>query len=289
MSEIASFQNVYPSKIILFGEYSVLLGGSALACPIKNFVSFWKQGRVDLSDDLFNHFLTVTNKHPQLKFDIDQWKKIKEQNYYLESDIPQGYGLGSSGNYIAALVDQCILFDKTTTQNQVKGILGELENFYHGSSSGLDPFVIYFRKPTHIKNGSASLIEETIDLNQYALYDSKVKRSTQALIKLFNEKYAESKFRSGMEELKNLNDQIIDLSLRQSSVRELYKKISKLQLEIMPLWIPESIQRFWKIGLKNDQYYFKICGAGGGGFFMVYQENSVSDEIKDALIPVTTI
>lgn len=286
MSEIAPFQNVYPCKLILFGEYTVLIGGSALACPIKNFTSYWKQGRIEVTDDLFNHFLEVAKIHPQINFNVNQWEKIKDQKLYLHSEIPQGYGLGSSGNYIAALVDSCITFDQNTTLTQIKNILGHLENFYHGNSSGIDPFVIYFRKLTQIRDGNIEPMNEKVDLSNYFLFDSKIKRKTQPLISLFNEKCSDSKFRSEIEKLQVLNENIIDQSRKQMPVREIFKKISELQFEIMTSWIPEQILNLWKTGLENDDRYFKLCGAGGGGFFIVYQVKSISDNLNEEMIPI---
>ena len=34
--------------------------------------------------------------------------------------------------------------------------------------------------------------------------------------------------------------------------------------------IPASIKEVWLAGLESKEYFIKLCGAGGGGFFMIY-------------------
>jgi len=35
--------------------------------------------------------------------------------------------------------------------------------------------------------------------------------------------------------------------------------------------IPPSLHQSWKEGLEGRDYKLKLCGAGGGGFFLKYQ------------------
>ena len=32
--------------------------------------------------------------------------------------------------------------------------------------------------------------------------------------------------------------------------------------------IPKLFQKLWKDGLESNDYYLKLCGAGGGGFIL---------------------
>ena len=37
--------------------------------------------------------------------------------------------------------------------------------------------------------------------------------------------------------------------------------------------IPDDINKIWEKGLNEYQYSLKLCGAGGGGFFLGFANN----------------
>jgi mevalonate kinase len=47
--------------------------------------------------------------------------------------------------------------------------------------------------------------------------------------------------------------------------------ISQLQFEAFQEMIPASMQGIWLEGLKSKSYALKLCGAGGGGYFIGYR------------------
>jgi mevalonate kinase len=46
------------------------------------------------------------------------------------------------------------------------------------------------------------------------------------------------------------------------------KLISQLHYDHMPEFIPDAYKTIWRQGLVNNEFYLKICGAGGGGFIL---------------------
>jgi len=40
--------------------------------------------------------------------------------------------------------------------------------------------------------------------------------------------------------------------------------------------IPADIKPLWQKGLEDDSYYFKLSGAGGGGYFLVHTRDKHS-------------
>ena len=41
-----------------------------------------------------------------------------------------------------------------------------------------------------------------------------------------------------------------------------------------------ALKEIWNEGLKSDSFYMKLCGSGGGGFFLVFDfENKVKDKL----------
>ena len=111
---------MYPSKILLFGEYSVLLSSSAIAIPFRKFTGEWAypgyysdeypMDAIQSSQDLkgFLTYLKQVEENHQLEylFDIATFEKDLEYHLYFKSTIPIGYGLGSSGALTAAIFDR---------------------------------------------------------------------------------------------------------------------------------------------------------------------------------------
>jgi hypothetical protein len=51
---------------------------------------------------------------------------------------------------------------------------------------------------------------------------------------------------------------------------ELIKCLSQWQFENWKFLIPNAIQDEWEAGLRSGAFYYKLCGAGDGGFFLKF-------------------
>jgi len=78
---------------------------------------------------------------------------------YFDSSIPQGYGVGSSGAIVAAFYDKYAQNKITVLENltrekllKLKTIFSEMESYFHGKSSGLDPLNSYLSLPILINS-----------------------------------------------------------------------------------------------------------------------------------------
>jgi len=130
---------IFSSKLLLFGEYSVIIGRRALAIPLSSFRGMWKFGEGDPKElFLFSEFLEKSGDFDFL--DVQSFKRDLEKGLFFDSDIPLGYGMGSSGALVAGVFFRYA--SKTEIEPaRLKILLGKMENFFHGSSSGLDPLV----------------------------------------------------------------------------------------------------------------------------------------------------
>ena len=46
--------------------------------------------------------------------------------------------------------------------------------------------------------------------------------------------------------------------------------------------IPNQLIDNWEEGLKSDLYYMKLCGSGGGGFFLLFDfDNQINFSFSD--------
>ena len=279
----------YASKLLLFGEYAIIKGGSALAFPLPNYTGYW-----DFSDGVDNENLkkwAVYIKKEQTKnstiFDIDtqRFEADLQRGLYFNSNIPMGYGVGSSGALCAALYDEYSV--KTaklppTEANvfQLKTIFQTLENFFHGSSSGIDPLICYLNEPLLLKGKTdAELVTLKPKKNPKSaifLLDTKRPRKTEPLVNFFLEKLKNEDFNAAFEkEWCVYNELIINDLLNQNDV-DFYKnlhKLSSFQFEHLEKMIPDDFKEIWKNGLETQLYTIKLCGAGGGGFLLGFTED----------------
>jgi mevalonate kinase len=272
---------MFPSKIILFGEYATLVGAPALALPLPSFGAQWSREantRATASRNvLWQLFLYLENLKTQKKLicdiDFSAFSASLNNGFWVESNIPNGYGLGSSGAVAAAVYHE--FCDKPSSDlAELKQILAQIEGHFHGTSSGIDPLISFVKKPLLIKNNTKiEKIEVSNDiLQKFFLIDTQSTRNTQYFVNLFKNKINQNPaFAKTCEnELKTETTNCIAAVLQNSPalVAEHLALLSQIQYDNFQEMIPENMQIFWKNGLNSDNFKIKLCGAGGGGFFM---------------------
>ena len=160
-------ERVFYSKTILFGEYSMIFDSTALMVPMTKFsahlrfaASLLDQGVV-ASNASIKRFAEYLGGHPEVKdaIDLTALNHDLENGLYLDSDVPSGYGLGSSGTLVAAIYDSYAK-QKTDDLLQLKSLFGKMESCFHGSSSGIDPLQCYLGKPFHITSRAVTLLPD---------------------------------------------------------------------------------------------------------------------------------
>ena len=287
----------FHSKLLLFGEQIINRGAKGLAIPTDHFT-----GNFDFIKEEWNEAAVTSNRAIQglteyiiyddelaPLYDTNQLLEDLEHGLYFHSDIPQGYGLGSSGALVAALCTNYRL--KPINKKDlaaVKHELAKMESHFHGKSSGLDPIVCFLNKSVLIDKGE---VTETFDLKlsedphfKLFLLNTNKPRKTAQYVKLFLQKCKDEKFDAMLKEsLIKANDMCIKsfLSPGYRTFWKSLKLISQIQYDHMPEFIPDGFKPLWKQGLINDEFYLKICGAGGGGFILGFCRKDL--EIKSIL------
>jgi mevalonate kinase len=254
----------YFSKLLLFGEYTIIDKGAALVMPLNRYFGHWAHTDDTLSLNAYLDYL--------MQFDFLNEKKIEQfklQKLAFKSSIPVGYGLGSSGAITAACYD---LFSKHTKEGVfvLQSKLAMMESYFHGKSSGLDPLCILLNKAIVSMDEKLNVLEKFSYPEKLFLLDSKQPRNTKSLVKVFFEKKKSPKFSDVLVRLDSLNRQCINgiQSNNLDLFKMAFKEISQLQLDHFSEMIPEKIRPIWREGLVSDQFCLKLGGAGGGGIFI---------------------
>jgi mevalonate kinase len=263
----------YNSKLLLFGEYMIILGAEALALPIQNFSGFLKYEENTKSDNLAN-LIEFIQERTSIKLNIP--KHFNAKNLIFESNIPVGYGVGSSGALTAAVYDSFAV-NKKQGLEELRFELANIEHFFHGTSSGIDPLISYLNKVVISKKEGLEILnlEDGMRpiLNSFYLIDTKISRKTGPLVQIYKSKLENSAFKGICEnELIPLNSQAIE-SIIQKNINDLKRAmqgIANLQYEYFQEMIPSGYKEIWQKSLENKNVHLKLCGAGGGGFMLAF-------------------
>lgn len=285
---------LFYAKILLFGEYGIIKDSKGLAIPYNTYNGALRKAeklndkQVESNTNLrkFYDYLKNPDVSP-VTFNWEEFSKDIEEGMYFDSSIPQGYGVGSSGALVAAIYDEYALNKITILENltrdrllELKTIFGFMESFFHGTSSGLDPLNSYLSIPILIN--SKSDIETTGIPSQKEgkgavfLIDSEQVGETAPMVEIFMEKMKNEGFRRMIsKEFAIYTDACIQDFL-QGDAKSLFKNVkelSKVVLQNFKPMIPKGFHQIWQHGIENNDYYLKLCGSGGGGYFIGFTED----------------
>lgn len=285
---------LFYAKILLFGEYGIIEDSQGLTLPY----SFYK-GALKFSD-LESDFEKASNESLQkyvlylkdlkvdeeFQIDIAKLQQDIRQGLFFDSNIPQGYGVGSSGALVAAIFERYSLgtyLPEHIAKDQLKElrkVFGLMESYFHGKSSGIDPLICYMNLPILIENkedvGRVSIPASHEGKGAIFLIDSGMTGETGPMVQIFFEKMKTEGFRKTMkEEFIRYNNACIDAFLKKE-MTPLFRNLKSLSVwayEHFKPMIPESIYNAWKKGLDTNAYYLKLCGSGGGGYILGFTKD----------------
>ena len=289
---------LFYSKILLFGEYGIIRDSKGLSIPYNFYNGALKietnpSAEALKSNESLQRFTAYLEnlqyQNPGLvTFNLEVLKTDVGSGMFFDSSIPQGYGVGSSGALVAAIYDKYAHNKITVLENltrekllQLKSIFSEMESFFHGKSSGLDPLNSYLSIPILIN--SKDNIEATGIPTQSLtgkgavfLLDSGIVGETAPMVTLFMEKLKDEGFRTMLKsQFIKYTDSCVENFLV-GDIKSLFentKKLSKVVLNNFKPMIPEQFHQLWQQGIDSNDYYLKLCGSGGGGYILGFTED----------------
>lgn len=289
---------LFYSKILLFGEYGIIQDSKGLSIPYNFYNGALKKDEKPSEEAISSNghlkrFLvylqTLQTEQPNLvHFDLVTLQKDINEGMYFDSSIPQGYGVGSSGALVAAIYDKYAHHKITVLENltrekllELKTIFSQMESFFHGKSSGLDPLNSYLSIPILIN--SKDNIEATgIPTQSFDgkgavfLLDSGIVGETAPMVNIFMENLKDKGFRTMLKnQFVKHTDACVENFLG-GDIKSLFantKKLSKVVLSNFKPMIPEQFHGIWQKGIDTNDYYLKLCGSGGGGYILGFTQD----------------
>ncbi|WP_185850940.1 mevalonate kinase family protein [Blattabacterium cuenoti] len=296
----------FPSKILLFGEYGIIENSSGLSFPYPfykgalqlnepnhnlstTFTTPIKKEFTNSNLELekyYNFLLLLERKKKDLaKLDLIRLDQDIKKGISFHSNIPQGYGIGSSGALVASIYDKYAKnkLDKKKHVITLKNIFSQMESFFHGKSSGLDPLICYLNHPLLIHSKkNISFIKKNYKKKNFKgkgaifLIDSGSPRKTSSMVEFFEEKFKCENFKRRLkEEFIKYNETCINAFLKENyhSLLKNVKLLSTWVFHHFRLMIPINFLEIWEKGILTNNYYLKLCGSGGGGFILGFTKN----------------
>jgi len=286
---------LFYSKILLFGEYGIIKDSKGLSIPYNFYNGALKmdgnssEEAINSNENLKVYTMYLETLDDDLvTFDLEALKSHVNSGMYFDSSIPQGYGVGSSGALVAAIYDKYAQDKITVLENltrdkllKLKTIFSEMESFFHGKSSGLDPLNSYLSIPILIK--SKDNIEATGIPSQQSkgkgavfLLDSGIIGETAPMVGIFMDNMKQEGFRNMLKDqfIKHTDACVEDFL--KGDIKSLFKntkQLSKVVLNHFKPMIPKQFHELWKKGIETNDYYLKLCGSGGGGYILGFTED----------------
>lgn len=285
---------LFYAKILLFGEYGIIEDSQGLTLPYSFYKGTFKfadlksefEIKSNASLKKYSDFLKNLEVAEKFKLNISAFQKDIAKGLFFDSNIPQGYGVGSSGALVAAVFEKYSL-NKLLPEHiskdelkELKKVFGEMESFFHGKSSGIDPLICYMNLPILIENkenvGKVAIPQSEEGKGAIFLIDSGITGETGPMVQIFFEKMKTEGFRKTLkEEFIRYNNACIDAFLKKE-MNPLFRNLKNLSVwayEHFKPMIPESIYNVWKKGLDTNAYYLKLCGSGGGGYILGFTKD----------------
>ena len=289
---------LFYSKILLFGEYGIIQDSKGLSIPYNFYNGALKTDKNPSEEAISSnghlkrfvaHLKNLAVEQPTLvQFDLVSLEQDVNNGMYFDSSIPQGYGVGSSGALVAAIYDKYAQHKITVLENltrekllELKTIFSQMESFFHGKSSGLDPLNSYLSIPILINSKdnieATGIPTQSLDgKGAVFLIDSGIVGETAPMVNIFMENLKDQGFRNMLKtQFVKYTDSCVENFLG-GDMKSLFantKKLSKVVLSHFKPMIPEEFHAIWQKGIDTNDYYLKLCGSGGGGYILGFTED----------------
>jgi mevalonate kinase len=257
-----NFETTAYSKFILLGEHAVIRGHPAIAFPDHNhkmILRYAPQKELTLSDSQIKPVIDYAIKILNLQ------ESAVNGNLNITSNIPISSGMGSS----AAL---CIVITRwlkwlTKLDIDIINFAKNLEDIFHGKSSGLDVAVIEKNKPIFFQNGQIIELEPAWRPN-IRVFRSEIHSQTRDAVAKVQELFKTN--RNFAEEIDSKMDQAVILARSALEVKDAKLDLSKAikqaadcfyNWNLVPPELAEVMNKIYKLGALA----VKPTGSGAGG------------------------
>ena len=283
--ERCDYEVKVPAKWVLSGEHAVLRGSEAIAFPHPDF-SLILQYRRAANEQIFgqnrSRYRELFSKACAL---LGTPMPLElEGELEIQSTIPQGAGLGSSAALCVAIT-RFAIWHTGSDSSQVIRIATQLEDGFHGKSSGMDVNAIVHHAPILFSmNAGARPLDALRRVPVFRFSDSGLRGKTRECVEQVNrwrERSLELALQFDLQMQKATELAVNGLESYSSGSRDglsLLKESMELSQNCLETWgliTPELFQQKQEL-LERGAKAVKLTGAGLGGFWVSLWEDATA-------------
>ena len=270
------FQTTTHGKWILAGEHAVIRGHGALVFPIneKELTLRYNKSTSELSAnyegdsgaDTHLLFWSVLEQGMQI---LGRSLNSLNGHFNLYSNIPVGVGMGASAALCVAMA-RWFAASGMLANLEVNNFARQLENLFHGQSSGLDIAGVASTSGVYFKQGVCSPIEQTWQPQWFLSSCGQIGITSHCINQV------QSLWQEDAKHAAQIDEQMSDCMLQaQIALRKATPQSQKILAKAMNIaadcfqqWglVSESLQRHMQNLLDAGAIAVKPTGSGGGGY-----------------------
>lgn len=287
------FSTRVPGKWILAGEHSVLRGGTAVALPHPEFALELEFEPGSLDETLrvepsgarapVREVLETAREFLQTKGiplpKLTGWLRIR-------STIPTGAGLGSSAAFSVAMARWVLSACALSAAASELALAREMENRFHGKSSGLDVSVSAWGEPVRFSMEDGARPLSLARVPKFSFYDTGLRAETKECIQQVEAIRRISPLRA--RDLDQEMERAVERALEglqiyargnapgggseDTGLRRIAEGMNRAQ-EVFRAWllVPEAAEAVIRRTRESGALAARLTGAGGGGFVVALE------------------
>lgn len=269
-------------KWILCGEQAVLRGHPAIVFPLANY-------HLSLNYAPNAKTLEISSNQPELARAITAvwqaaWPHPQPGRLKIDSNIPCGQGMGASAALCLAIA-RCV-YHFNPGQIPLWDFARNLENLFHGQSSGLDIIGVGSSGPQWFQNGKW----HTIQLNwqpNWILTPTKELGQTAKAIQTVKQCWLDRpKFSATLDDNMQMATHLAKQALEQQNLTQLASSM-RMAHDCFSAWglITPKMQTIITELYRQGAIAVKPTGSGGGGFLLsLWEQSPKSLDLDDLAI-----
>lgn len=284
-----------------FGDYYNVHGGAVVSLAIDKYIYIIVKERYD---DLI--YLNYAKKEIVSSVDEIKHELIREAmkatgiskgiEITCLADIPsEGTGLGSSGSFTVGLLNALYAFSgRQIGSEKLAQMATDIEMIETGRPIGLqDQYIAAYGGFNLLEFKKGDRVEvKTIDISE------ELKRKVVSNLMLFYTRQTRSSSTILQEQKNNISRNGHHLSLIKEHAYKVYDCLYREELDTIGCILGDNwtakkklapgitnnfIDQHYEIALTNGALGGKVCGAGGGGFLMLYCPRDKQDKLRNSV------
>lgn len=282
-------------KWILSGEHAVIRGGSALVFPLES--KFLELEYIYNPEPMQVHFQGESAKEFEFIFwgvfkkalELAKVQDLQVTGFFnFQSSIPVGGGLGASAT-LCVLIGKWFVAQNLILQDEVYEFSRQLENLFHGESSGVDIAIALTGKPLRFNRmGERKSLELTWKPKWYLSHTQRRGVTSECVAKvksLFDEK---PHFANELDMQMKASVELAEKALSQPNDMDELKQALDLARDCFEKWglaggdVKRHIQKLESAGA----FAIKPTGSGDGGYVLSLWKQDPPEDSDLQLIPL---